>query len=145
MSTCISSIILSMSTIPIKQTQSNIPKPYSKLKFFKTHQKLKIQEFKGYKYEILWEKWKTHTFSWRLMKRWWRKWRIFVRTRWVCERGRQWTVTMCEGKLKFFWKTNLKNNPHYAKHTIFATGLSHKQVAKITHQKPWWQNLEKLF
>ena len=43
--------------------------------------------------------------SWRLMKRWWRKWRIFVRTWWACEgeeQTRQWTVTMSERKLKSF-------------------------------------------
>ena len=62
---------------PNQQTQQNIPKPHSNIIFVKTQQTLKYQEIKGFKHEILWENKKTHTFSWSLEKRWWRKWWIF--------------------------------------------------------------------
>ena len=56
MKTCKTSIILSISTNPIQQTQQNKPNPYLSITFFKSQQQLKNQEIKGYKHEILWEK-----------------------------------------------------------------------------------------
>ena len=59
--TCIVGIILTKTN----QTHSTNSSKYTQSIFehhiFKTQQKLKIQENKGYKYDILWENKKTHT------------------------------------------------------------------------------------
>ena len=47
MKACISSIILSISTKPIQQTQQYTLNPYSNISFFKSPQKLKNQETKA--------------------------------------------------------------------------------------------------
>ena len=53
MKTCETSIILSISTKPIKQTQQKITQTIFEHHIFKSRQKLKNQEIKGYKQEIL--------------------------------------------------------------------------------------------
>ena len=47
------------------------------------------------------------------------------------------------GKMKSF-ETWPEKDPQCAKHVIFATRVSHKQVTKASRQKPLWQNFEKL-
>ena len=140
-------IIETISTKPIQQTQQKLPKPYSNNIFSKAQYKLNIQEIKGYKHEILWEKWKTHTFSWSLKKRWWWKWWIFEReqgefvsqmneqdnkqSQWVRE---NWKV----------FKNALEITLIVQNKAIFVTKMSCEQVAKASCQKPLWQNVEKL-
>ena len=46
-----------------------------------------------------------------------------------------------EGKLKRF----LKNNPLFAEHAFFATGVSRQQVTRASHQNTQSQNYEKIF
>ena len=96
--------------------------------------------------EIYWEWYKNHTFSRRLVTKWGRIWRVCVWTRWFWKREkrtRRWIVTRCEGKMKSF-ETWPEKDPQCAKHVIFATRVSHKQVTKASRQKPLWQNFEKL-
>ena len=117
---CTISIILPKPIKPKHQTQQNIHRPYS-TSYFQIQTKTQNPRNQGLKHEILWEKKITHTFSWRLVKRWWRKWRICERTRWVCkgeERTRQWIVTMSEGKMKSFWKWSW-NWPLKCKTSVF--------------------------
>ena len=57
---------------PFNQTQQNDPNPYSNIIYTKSQQQLKNPRNHGNKHEILRENKKTHTFSWRLMLRWWR-------------------------------------------------------------------------
>ena len=59
------------------------------------------------------------------------------------KRTGRWIVTRCKGKMKSF-ETWPKKDPQCAKHAIFATRVSHKQVTKASRQKPLWQNFEKL-
>ena len=54
---------------------------------------------------------------------------------------KRWLVTWCEGKWKVF-ETCPEKDPHYAKHAIFTTGLSRKQVTKASRQTPLRQNFE---
>ena len=55
----------------------------------------------------------------------------FLREHGEFGRGRQWAVTISEGKMKSFWKMP-ENNPQIAKHVFFAIGISHKQVVSIS-------------
>ena len=101
------------------------------------HQKHPIQEIFGKKCEIHWERNRTHTFTWKLVNKWGRKWRVCVWTRWFWKRERRtrrWIVTRCEGKWNFF-ETCPKKDPYCAKHAIFATKMSHEQVASNLETK----------
>ena len=80
--------------------------PCSNTYIAKHNQQLKNPRNQGYNHEELRENKKTHTFSWRLKLRWWRKMEVFrERTRWVCERDewtRQWTFKNVRGKTEKF-------------------------------------------
>ena len=58
-------------------------------------------------------------------------------------RGRQWIVTICEGKLKSFWKLSWKR-PIMRKTRVFLIGVSREQVPSASRQKLVWQNFKNL-
>ena len=95
-----------------------------------------IQEVYGKKCKIYWERSKTYTFPWRLVKRWKRIWRCCVWTRWFWKnrkKTRGWIVSRCEGKMKSFWNQSRKR-PLLCKHTTFAIEPSHVQVARACRE-----------
>ena len=60
---------------------------------------------------------------------------IQLREKW----GRQWTITKIQGKTK----KGLKTDSVFAKHAIFATEVSHQQVASSNRKNTQRQNCEK--
>ena len=122
--------------ILLKNTKQTWKKNVKQALYYPKHT---IQEILGNKCEIHWQRHKTHTFSWRLVKKWGRIWRVCVWTRWFWKRERQtrrWIVTRFEEKWKLF-ETCLENDPHCAKHVIFATEISCEQVTKNPYEKIW--------
>ena len=59
---------------------------------------------------------------------------IQLREKW----GRQWTVTKIRGKTE----KGIKTDPVFTKHVIFATKVSHQQVASSSRQNTQRQNCE---
>ena len=133
MRTSISSIILSKPKKPIQANSTKITQPMLEHTYHKTQQQLKNPRNQGYNHEILRENKKTHTCSWRLKLRWWRKMVIFERNMvslWERRMDKIMNSQKClREKLK-----NFKNYPRSVKHTFFVNELSREQVARISRQ-----------
>ena len=96
------------------------------------HQKHLIQEIVGKKCEIHWERNRTHTFTWRLVKKWGRISRVCVWTWWYWKRERltrRWIVTRCKEKMKSFWNQSWKK-------TIVVQNMGFSRLKWVTNKSP---------